>query len=418
MAITLAKRAKEDKVETTARSWVAKPILSSEFTDDPPLEDVFVGLLRQKKNISTAIQRISSILPGFSHLKRCSSNKLLLVPLRSSELLEESVEPSLEKRRLTQDELKILLNDKGFDLDLLEDDFQIVKVPSRAARTKAQAARASKIWPLNFHPDPNLERLIDGSIFTEQQLKSIEGYMNVAIEAARLGAIGNETCNGSALIVDPEDGRILTITASRIDLHPMWHAAMLSVDLVAKLHGGGAWKLDGKTMGNANESAASNLINEQDDGNYLAREKRIKRKYVEEAPLRFPESLSTLCLPKQESLKSTIIRRGRKNNGLKTTSAEDSREAETDTEKCGPYLCTGYWTFLLREPCPLCAMALVHSRVSRIFYGVSNQAAGILGSKAVLHSVPGLNHRYKVWGGILEQECRQALQEIENRNVD
>lgn len=405
-------------METTARSWVAKPILSSEFTDDPPLEDVFVGLLKQKKHISTAIQRISSILPGFGHLKRCSSNKLLLAPLRSSGPLETSVEPSLEKRGLTQDELKTLLNDRGFDLALLEDDFQIVKVPSRAARTKAQAARASKIWPLNFHPDPNLERLIDGTIFTEQELELIDGYMNVAVEAARLAAVGNETCNGSALIVDPEDGRILTITASRIDLHPMWHAAMLAVDLVAKLHGGGAWKLDEKTMANSSESAPSNLINEQNNGNYLTRENRIKRKYVEEAPLRFPESLSTLCLPRQESLKSTVVRRGRNNNGLKTTPAEHSQKVEADTEKSGPYLCTGYWTFLLREPCPLCAMALVHSRVSRIFYGVSNQAAGVLGSKAVLHSVPGLNHRYIVWGGILEQECLQALQEIENRNVD
>ncbi|KZC07124.1 tRNA-specific adenosine deaminase-like protein 3 [Dufourea novaeangliae] len=349
MAIISPKRAKEDKTETMTRSWTAKPILSSEFTNDPPLEDIYVGLLRQKKDISTAIQTISSILPGLSHLKRCSSNKLLLAPLKSLDLLAKSEESSSEERTLTQDELKAVLKNREFDLTLLEDDFQIIKIPSIPAKTKAQAALASKIWPLNFHPDPNIERLIDGSIFTEHQLEQIERYMKVAVEAARLEAIGTKNCNGSAVIVDPEDGRILAISASRINQHPMWHAAMLAVDLVAKLQGGGAWK---------------------------------------------------------------------RNNVSKTIYLEESEKTGEDIEKCGPYLCTGYWTFLLREPCPLCAMALVHSRVSRIFYGVSNEYTGILGSRAVLHAVPGLNHRYQVWSDVLEEECRQAFDEIQHRNVD
>ncbi|XP_076389081.1 putative inactive tRNA-specific adenosine deaminase-like protein 3 [Megachile rotundata] len=398
MAITSPKCPKESKVEARARSWIARPILSAEFTEDPPLHDVYVGLLKQKRNISTAIQRISSILPNFHHLKRCSANKLLLAPLRSAESPAEHI--------LTADKLKTTLSEKGFDLSLLEDDFQVIKVPARPARTKAQAARASKIWPLNFHPDPNIECLIDGSVFTEQQLDQIEMYMNVAVNVARLEAVGNENCNGSAVIVDPEDGRILAITASRIDQHPMWHAVMLAVDLVAKLQGGGAWKL--------NENSQDNVRAE----NGATKEKIIKRKYIEEAPLYYPPSLSNICLPKQESLKSTVIRRGRKNNDSTKMMDSEKSEAVNADDKCGPYLCTGYWTFLLREPCPLCAMALLHSRVSRIFYGVSNQCTGVLGSKTVLHAVPGLNHRYQVWSGVLEQECRQALQEIQHRNTD
>ncbi|XP_076285210.1 putative inactive tRNA-specific adenosine deaminase-like protein 3 [Lasioglossum baleicum] len=408
MATTSTKRSKEEKTEK-ARSWLAKPILSSEFTDGPPLEDVYAGLLKQKKDISTAIQKISAILPGFNHLKRCSGNKLLLSPLKSAKLLDSVGSPS-EEDPLTQDDLKTMLKDKGFDLALLEDDFQIIKVPSRPARTKSQAARVSKIWPLNFHSDPTVERLIDGSIFTEQHLDLIEEYMSVAVEAARLESVGNEICNGSAVIVDPEDGRILAIAASRIDLHPMWHAAMLAVDLVAKLHGGGAWKLIKDTDQSLN-------TDQEDNEDYTEREKRIKRKYVEEAPLRFPESLSSLRLPMGEPLKSNVVRPGRRNNGSKINS-EGLGKAEADSEKSGPYLCTGYWSFLLKEPCPLCAMALVHSRISRIFYGVPNEATGVLGSKTILHAVPGLNHRYQVWSGVLEQECRQASQEIERRNVD
>ncbi|XP_076544279.1 putative inactive tRNA-specific adenosine deaminase-like protein 3 [Osmia lignaria lignaria] len=394
MAITSPKCSKESKVEARTRSWIARPILSSEFTDDPILEEVYVGLLKQKQNTSTAIQTVSSILPGFHHLKRCSSNKLLLAPLHSPE------------HTLTSDKLKTMLKEKGFDLSLLEEDFQVLKVPSRAARTKAQAARATKIWPLNFHPDPNIECLIDGSVFTDQQLDLIERYMNVAIEAAKLEAIGDEHCNGSAVIVDPEDGRILAIAASRIDQHPMWHAVMLAVDLVAKLQGGGAWKLN-------KDSQESVQIADED---YATRERRIKRKYIEEAPLYYPSSLSILNLPEEESLKSTVVKQGRRNNASKRT--DSGKSEEINAEKCGPYLCTGYWTFLLREPCPLCAMALLHSRVSRIFYGVPNQCTGVLGSKTVLHAVPGLNHRYQVWSGVLEQDCRRVLQEIQHRNTD
>lgn len=395
----------------TVRSWIARPILNPDFTDDPSLEDVYVGVLKQKKDISTAIQSISSILPGFQHLKRCSSNRLLLAPLNCTKISAE-MENSSEKYILTEEKLKIMLREKGFDLSLLEDNFQILKVPARRVKTKAQATRASNIWPLNFHPDPNIECLIDGSIFTEHQLNLIERYMNVAVEAAKLEAVGDQNCNGSAVIVDPEDGRILAIAASKIDQHPMWHAAMLVVDLVAKLQGGGAWKLESKFEQSSDNSETIDSTDKIE--NYVTREINIKRKYVEEAPLYYPTSLTKINLPKEESLASSAIRRGRRNNN----STHKSEQTATNTEKCGPYLCTGYWAFLLMEPCPLCAMALLHSRVLRIFYGISNKTTGVLGTKTILHAVPGLNHRYQVWSGVLEQECQRVLQDIEHRNMN
>lgn len=395
----------------TVRSWIARPILNPDLTDDPSLEDVYVGVLKQKKDISTAIQSISSILPGFQHLKRCSSNRLLLAPLNCTKISAE-MENSSEKCILTEEKLKIMLREKGFDLSLLEDNFQILKVPARRVKTKAQATRASNIWPLNFHPDPNIECLIDGSIFTEHQLNLIERYMNVAVEAAKLEAVGDQNCNGSAVIVDPEDGRILAIAASKIDQHPMWHAAMLVVDLVAKLQGGGAWKLESKFEQSSDNSETIDSTDKIE--NYVTREINIKRKYVEEAPLYYPTSLTKINLPKEESLASSAIRRGRRNNN----SSHKSEQTAINTEKCGPYLCTGYWAFLLMEPCPLCAMALLHSRVLRIFYGISNKTTGVLGTKTILHAVPGLNHRYQVWSGVLEQECQRVLQDIEHRNMN
>lgn len=77
----------------------------------------------------------------------------------------------------------------------------------------------------------------------------------------------------------------------------------------------------------------------------------------------------------------------------------------TSKDKSGPYLCTGYDIFIVREPCIMCSMALVHSRVKRIFYGCSSIDGG-LESLTSIHLLKGINHRFEVFGGILEKECK------------
>lgn len=80
------------------------------------------------------------------------------------------------------------------------------------------------------------------------------------------------------------------------------------------------------------------------------------------------------------------------------------------TDKTGPYLCTNYDVYITREPCVMCAMALVHSRVRRVFYGCSktSDGPGGLGSSVSVHLLKGLNHRFEVFAGVLENECRTA----------
>jgi len=383
--------------------------LGSDFTEALPLQEVYVGILKQRKDISLAIQNISAVLPGFAHLKRCFNGKLLLAPLRAEKSRDEDRDDSLD-----EDQLKEQLQKAGFEVSLLENRFQVAKVPARPARTKSQASEASKIWPVNFHPDPTIESLIDGSLFPEDHLLAIEGIMSLVIKAARLEAVGDERCTGAAAIVDPEDGRILTISAARMDQHPMWHAAMLAVDLVAKLHGGGAWRLKDDAVRERTDVIQNEIPSEEatkSNGEIGEQNPKtqIKRSYQEETPLCYPESLRTsLSFPVQISLEVQVARKGRRNG-------HQSKQEKSNTKKCGPYLCTGYWAFLLMEPCPLCAMALLHSRVTRIFYGTANPSAGILESRAMLHTMPGLNHRYRVWSGILEQECRQTVEEINAR---
>ena len=57
-----------------------------------------------------------------------------------------------------------------------------------------------------------------------------------------------------------------------------------------------------------------------------------------------------------------------------------------------------------------CAMALVHSRIRRVFYGCTDIVTGALGSRYKIHTQVGLNHHFEVFRGVLEEKCRTVFE--------
>src|SRR5579872_387447 len=66
--------------------------------------------------------------------------------------------------------------------------------------------------------------------------------------------------------------------------------------------------------------------------------------------------------------------------------------------------------FVTIEPCPMCAGALVHSRVKRVVYGADDPKAGAIRSVMEVLNHPKLNHRTEVRGGVLAGRSAELLQ--------
>ena len=66
--------------------------------------------------------------------------------------------------------------------------------------------------------------------------------------------------------------------------------------------------------------------------------------------------------------------------------------------------------YVTKEPCVMCAGALVHVRIQRVVFGCADPKAGAAGSTMNLLQTQVLNHRCEITPGVLQNECAAILQ--------
>ena len=75
----------------------------------------------------------------------------------------------------------------------------------------------------------------------------------------------------------------------------------------------------------------------------------------------------------------------------------------------GSYRLTGSTLYVTLEPCVMCAAAVVHARVARLVFGAWDPKTGAAGSTTNVFTMPSMNHRVDVFGGVLMEECGRLL---------
>lgn len=302
-------------------SWDVLPVLSDELSQDVELIDAFAAPILDKKQTSKLVQELNALYPltALPHLKRvrpCRTKdslhalEILLFPIKDG---KETVNMDLSNFSLGQP--------------------FTVKIPSRPALTRLQFELASQHWPTSFHEDKQVTVALRGELFNSKQKTKMQNYMMIAIDMANQGKKQGMEAIG-AVIVDPNSDQIIATSHDCRTHHPLQHAVMICIDLVARSQGGGCYSYE-----------------------------------------KYPG-----CNFDFPAMKST--------------------------EAPQPYICTGYDLYVTREPCVLCAMALVHSRIGRAFYGTSSED-GALGTKFKIHTQKDLNHRFEVFKGVLAEQCKE-----------
>ena len=98
---------------------------------------------------------------------------------------------------------------------------------------------------------------------------------------------------------------------------------------------------------------------------------------------------------------------------LKDATAHAEMLALTAAEAAvGDWRLTDCDLYVTKEPCPMCAGAIVHTRIRRVIFGCPDVRAGAGGTVMNLLQHNALNHRSEVTNGVLQNDCAALLQDF------
>ena len=104
---------------------------------------------------------------------------------------------------------------------------------------------------------------------------------------------------------------------------------------------------------------------------------------------------------------------------LKDATAHAEMLALTQAEQAvGDWRLTDCTLYVTKEPCPMCAGAMVHTRLARVVFGAGDSKGGAAGGALNLLQFPTLNHRCEITSGLRQEECRTLLKDFFSEQRD
>lgn len=382
----------------------------------------------QPKHANTLVRRLNQIAPleNLHHVKRIQKRHLqggkfelfiILCVACENEIEPDSIPPNVQ-------EIVNFYHLSPF----------ITKVSKFAALSKEEWEDQCKFWPTSYHPQTYDIDGITG--FSEEDTKSVFKFMKSTLALAKSG---DYSVVNAAVIVDPS---VKQIIASACDEISSWHMQMSKAKtetcclkqmeaFTSHANDDGMERkmtfLSNGSSNNLQQCYSSvSCLNPWQWAHQLMhtspcccwhplRHAPIVAIEVSAARDRhlFPSSELNENSYEVDCTHSSPSGSPAKRQRIKDTNVKNGGEQDANTEVSNPvnrpYLCTGYDIYLVWEPCIMCAMALLHQRIRRIFYAFPNLEAGALGSVHRLQGEKSLNHHYAVFRVVLPEEAEAEV---------
>ncbi|KAF9921026.1 adenosine deaminase, tRNA-specific 3 [Linnemannia zychae] len=359
-----------------------------------PLETVNVFITTiEPKQTNHVIKFIRSKLPptqDLDHIKqirRATTDdgviKLDVVLCQESALSIQELNQLLE-----QDELASIVTPRVYG------------VPKYPPLTRDQFELWKAAWPTTFREDTNRHPEI-----SDEEEAVILGHIQSVWKHTEV-AESNGELPIAAMIVDPDTQKVLATSydTRKSTGHILQHAVMNCVAAVAK-----------RERDNCRSHPAEHHHQHfHDQLNNNTATDSVEVEVIENSEAAIDITKSPICGDKRKA--SSIEESSNMTPPLASATeiplAHEDETGDRESRRTRKaYLCTGYDVYLTHEPCVMCSMALVHSRVGRVFYTVPMAASGGLGSQHKIHSHPNLNHHFFVYRQVGYQTQMDKIQE-------
>lgn len=340
--------------------------------------------------------------------------------------------------------------------------------PRHAPCTRSQFDEWNRLWPLHFHQSAataHLSKWLPPPPPSEHA--ALECHMRRAIELARLSAQGGGGVVGALIVRPCGSSGTSIVVAEAVDRcwpdamreggqgggvgyegsggcavghHPLRHALMECIEQVARAERVRRDEIAAMRSAilKAGEAAAAGGDTRVEDASmslsatgYQSITNTTNNCSTTTAA---PTTITNTTTTSSSSTTATITHRNDDGDGEEEEGTNDTKKIKriclSEPSKFGSstmagvgvmgmgradrgehHLCAGCDAFVTVEPCAMCAMALVHSRIARVFYAIPSLEHGALGSRFMLHTEASVNHHFQVVRGLLETEARTSLAE-------